>query len=724
MLPGKRLLLENLSPTSLLESCKSIKQALQIHAQIILTGLHHQIFSLSRLVSFLALSGFRDGLDHSRLLFSQIDHPNLFIWNTMIRGYSRSESPHEAIVLYKSMMAKGIVSPNNFTYPFLLNSCSRLSSGDPGREIHCHIMKNGFESDLFIRNSLIHFYSSFGSLEHARNIFDGSLIRDLVSFNTLINGLARGGRPADALFLFGEMRVWGIEPDEFTYVALLSACSVLNDPKIGKKIHLFVYRKLSFDASKVLLKSALVDMYAKCGLMEMADRVFSTMSGGESTAAWSSMVTGYARCGDILKARQFFDQMHERDLVSWTAMISGYSQMGWYREALELFVEMEGMGIKPDEVTIVAVLSACARLGALDSGRRLHHQYIENGFFDCSAILCTAIVDMYAKCGSIDVALDIFHGIPGKLKTVFLFNSMLSGLAQHGLGKTAMRVLREMESVGLRADEVTFVSALCACSHGGLVEEGNKLFYSMVNDHGIKPQIEHYGCMVDLLGRGGHLKEAYEFIQEMPFEANSVIWRALLGACRIHGNVGMGEVAGKKLLELDPDHGARYVLLSNMLADVNQWEEARRVRKLMEDRGIQKPPGWSFIELNGTLHWFLASDNSHPQAKDIKLMLEDMSKRLKSAGYVPDTAHVLFDIDQEEKEIVVSHHSEKLALAFGLINFSPEATIRIVKNLRICGDCHSAFKLLSEIFRREIVVRDTIRFHHFKKGLCSCMDYW
>ena len=271
------------------------------------------------------------------------------------------------------------------------------------------------------------------------------------------------------------------------------------------------------------------------------------------------------------------------------------------------------------------------------------------------------------------------------------------------------------------------MGALCACSHSGLLDEGKKLFDSMFNafGFGIKPRMEHYGCMVDLLGRYGCLEEAYDLVQKMPFAANSVIWRALLSACRTHGNVEIGEIAGQKLLEMEASHGARYVLLSNMLADANQWEEAGQVRKAMEDHGIRKPPGWSYIELiNGTLHRFLASDKSHPHGKEIEVMLKDMAMRLKSAGYVPNTAQVMFDIDEEEKETVVSFHSEKLALAFGLIYCSPTEIIRIVKNLRICIDCHKVFKLVSQIYGREITVRDTIRFHHFRNGSCSCMDFW
>ncbi|XVF07841.1 hypothetical protein REPUB_Repub06bG0174500 [Reevesia pubescens] len=570
----------------------------------------------------------------------------------------------------------------------------------------------------------MHFYSVFKRLNDAQIVFEGSLVRDIVSYNTMINGFALVGQPDPALRLFRKMQDFGIQPDEFTFVALLSVFSSLNESRIGKQIHGFIYRNLCCIDSNVLLKTAILDMYAKCGLMDLAERVFSSMPISKSTAAWSSMVSAYARRGETEAARRMFDQMDQRDVICWTAMISGYSQSGQYSEALELFLQMESLGIRPDDVTIAAVLSACARLGALTFGERLHSRYIEGELCSQNIMISTALIDMYSKCGKIDSALDIFHRVPKDLRSVSLFNSMISGLAQHGLGESALAVFREMESIGLRPDSITFVAVLSACSHSGLIVEGRELFRLMLNVHGMKPHMEHYGCMVDLLGRDGCLDEAYFLIQTMPFEANSVIWRALLGACKLHGNVKIGEIASQKLIELEPDHGARYVLLSNMLANTNPWEQAGRVRKLMEDRGIHKPPGWSYTELQGTLHRFLASDKSHLQDKEIESMLHDMAIRLKSAGYVPNTSQVVFDVDDEEKETVVSYHSEKLALAFGLVNSSPGESIRIMKNLRVCGDCHTAFKLLSEIYRREIIVRDAIRFHHFRNGSCSCKDFW
>ncbi|XVF76382.1 hypothetical protein PTKIN_Ptkin13bG0262100 [Pterospermum kingtungense] len=620
----------------------------------------------------------------------------------MIRGFSLGESPEKALVFFSSMLHQENRPPNNFTFPFLLNSCARLSTLKPGIQVHSHVIKFGFDLDLYVSNALMHFYSVFKCINDAHIVFEGSLVRDLVSYNTLINGFALVGKPDPALLLFREMQDFGIQPDGFSFVALLSAFSSLNESRIGKEIHGFAYRKLCSIDSNVLLKTAILDMYAKCGLMDLAERVFSSMPSSKTTAAWSAIV-GCAPNGETEAARTMIGQMDQRDVICWTAMINGYSQSGMYSEALELFVQMEDLGIRPDEVTLAAVLSACAGVGALTFGERLHRSCIEGELCSRNVILSTALIDMYSKCGNIDSALDMFHRIPKDLRTVPLFNSMIYGLAQHGLGESALAVFKEMELIGLRPDRVTFEAVLSACSHSGSIEEGMELFRLKSNVYGIKPHMEHYSCMVDLLGRDGCLDEAYDLIQSMPFEANSVIWRALLGACKLHGNVRIGEVASEKLTSLEPNHGAHYILLSNMLANTNQWEQAGRVRKLMEDRGIQKPPGWSYTELQGTLHRFFTGDKSHLQDKGMESMLQDMTAHLKSAGYVPDTAEAVLDIDEEEKETVICYHSEKLALAFGLVNSTTGETIRITKNLRDCGDCHSAFKLLSKIYSREIM---------------------
>eukprot|EP00268_Persea_americana_P008399 TRINITY_DN13248_c0_g3_i1.p1 TRINITY_DN13248_c0_g3~~TRINITY_DN13248_c0_g3_i1.p1 ORF type:complete len:546 (-),score=106.73 TRINITY_DN13248_c0_g3_i1:95-1732(-) len=530
------------------------------------------------------------------------------------------------------MLARDPSSPNNFTFPFLLNSCARLSMIQPGRLVHSHVIKLGFESDSFIANSLIHLYCVFVEFDCARQVFDEMCnCADLVSFNTLVSGYARGGRPADGLRLFQEMQVAGVVPDEYTIVALLSACSAMCDVKIGMQLHLFMYKSLgvNLDASNMLLKGALVNMYAKCGLMEMADRVFRTMGSEKNAAGLSSMVSGYAKCGEIDVARRLFDKMPERDVVSWTAMIGGYSQAGHYNEALKLFIEMEGAGVKPDEITMVTVLSACAQLGALDFGKKIHRN-VENRFFDKNVILITAIVDMYAKCGSIESALRVFYSVAEKSRTLFLFNCMISGLAQHSNFKKALEIFEEMQSAGLRPDSSTFIGLLCACSHGGHIEEGKKLFDSMFKEHGIDPQVEHYGCMVDLLGRAGLLSDSEEIINQMPMKpAAPALWGALLSACRTHSNFELGETVGRRLIELEPRDVGPYVLLSNIYASAGRWDDVEKVRKLMKEKRLLKNAGFSLVDLDRSVHGLFAEDNSAHKKSMVYSMLSEMGTQMK-----------------------------------------------------------------------------------------------
>ncbi|RDX89044.1 Pentatricopeptide repeat-containing protein, mitochondrial, partial [Mucuna pruriens] len=630
---------------AVLASCKTIHQALQLHAHVVVTGRHHDPFLMTTLISFFATAS-STGLRHSHLLFSRIPNPDLFLFNVMIRAFSLSPTPQHALSLYKSMLsASPSISPDTFTFPFLLKSCANSSRPKLGLLLQTHVIKSGFASDIFVVNALLHFYFVFWDACNACKVFDESPVRDCVSYNTMINGLARVGRASCSIRVFGEMRGLCVEPDEYTLVGLLSACSSLEDHGTGRVVHGLVYRKFGCLGGNELLMNSLVDMYAKCGCLEVAEKVVSG-NGKSGVAAWTSLVTAYALCGKVEVARRLFDQMGERDVVSWTAMISGYCHAGCFHEALELFVQLEGLGMEPDEVAVVAALSACARLGALELGRRIHLKY-DGESWHCGhhwGFTC-AVVDMYAKCGSIDTALDVFYRTSDDMKTTFLYNSIVSGLAHHGLGELAMALFEEMRLLGLGPDEVTFVALLCACGHSGLVDDGKRLFESMLSVYGVSPQMEHYGCMVDLLGRAGRLNEAYCLIQNMPFKANAVIWRALLSACKVNGDVELAKLASQELLEMEQDHGARYVMLSNMLTLMDKHDEAASVRKAIDDVGIQKPPGWSYVEMNGALHKFLAGDKSHPEAKATELMLKDIDMGLKYIGHVIGAPKMVFDID-------------------------------------------------------------------------------
>ncbi|GAB4843315.1 hypothetical protein Ancab_013280 [Ancistrocladus abbreviatus] len=320
------------------------------------------------------------------------------------------------------------------------------------------------------------------------------------------------------------------------------------------------------------------------------------------------------------------------------------------------------------------------------------------------------------------MASQLFDEFPQKDK--LCYNTMIRGFASNGYGHLALELFERMKQQGLAPDDVTLVVTISACSHAGLVEEGHQLFESMEKDYGIKPKLEHYGCLVDLLGRAGWLQEAIEQIQRMHMKPNATLWRSLLGAARMHGNLEVGEVALQHLVELEPETSGNYVLLSNMYARINKWDDVNRVRRLMKDRGVFKMPGSSLIEIGGAMHEFLMGDKTHPRSKEIYIKLEEMNIRLQEYGHIPRTTEVLFDIEEEEKEDALSYHSERLAIAFGLVASESSAPIRILKNLRVCSDCHVITNLISKIYDREIIVRDRNRFHHFRNGTCSCLDYW
>lgn len=487
---------------------------------------------------------------------------------------------------------------------------------------------------------------------------------------------------------------------------------------IGRTVHGYVVR-LGF-TSDLFLQNTIVHMYSSSGLMDDAQRLFDKMP-QRDVVTWNILITQYTKWGEMEAAHELFDQMPERSVTSWTAMIAGYVQCKKPAEAIRLFGQMEEAGAEPNEVTVVGVLAACADLGAMDLGRRVH-DYLNQCGYQKNVRVCNTLIDMYIKCGCLEVAQKIFNDM--QERTIVSWSAMIGGLAMHGKAEAALSLFSKMTQIGLRPNNVTFVGLLHACSHMGLVDEGRRYFASMTRDYGIIPKIEHYGCIVDLLSRAGLLQEAYEFIKNMPIKPNGVVWGALLGGCRVHKNVDMGEEVIKHLLELDPLNDGYYVVLSNIYAEAGRWEDVAKVRRLMRNRGVKKTPGWSTITINGMVHEFLAGDSDHPQVEEVYNRWEELLEQLKQRGYVPDTSVVLLDMDEDQKENVLYRHSEKLAVVFGLMNTPPGTPLRIMKNLRVCADCHVTLKLISKIANRQIVVRDRNRFHCFEDGSCTCRDYW
>ncbi|WCJ40544.1 Pentatricopeptide repeat (PPR) superfamily protein [Euphorbia peplus] len=501
------------------------------------------------------------------------------------------------------------------------------------------------------------------------------------AYNTIIRTHAASS-PSLALHIFSRMRRAGIPADHFTFPSVLKACSRL---QIGLDLHALI-TKLGFN-SNIYAQNALINLYGSTGNVDSAFKVF--------------------------------DEMPQRDLISWSSMISSFSNNGFSREALDLFQQMQLDGnnnVKPDEITMLSVVSSVSNLGALELGKWVEG-YVCRNHLVRNVSLGTALVDMYSRCGSIDDSVRVFDEMSDR--NVKTWTVLINGLAVHGRSKEAIGVFNVMKRANLRPDHVTFTGVLVACSHGGLVDEGREIFRSIS-----EPTLEHYGCMVDVLCRAGKLQEAIEFVETMPHKANSVIWRTLLGACVTHKNLVLAENVKKKINELDPYHDGDYVLLSNAYGEIGRYTDKAEVRRSMREKKIGKKPGYSVLHVDEEIHEFVSGDRSHPESDEIRKFLVCVIDRIRDEGYISHVSNVFHDIEEEEKEHSLNYHSEKLAVAFSLLRFGDRRCIRIMKNIRTCNDCHRFMKHVSSKFDKEIIVRDRNRFHHFRNGACSCQDFW
>ncbi|CAH8345850.1 unnamed protein product [Eruca vesicaria subsp. sativa] len=564
----------------------SLNKLKQVHAFSIRHGVSISNPEMGKHLIFYLVS--LSSMSYAHKIFSNTEKPiNVFIWNTLIRGYAETNDSVSALSLYREMRASGFVKPDCHTYPFLLKAVAKIADVRLGETIHSVVIRSGFNSLIYVQNSLLHLYGNCGDVDSAFKVFDEMPVKDLVAWNSVINGFAENGKPNEALGLYKEMDSNGVKPDGFTIVGLLSACAKIGALALGKRVHVYMIKvglTRNLHSSNVLLDF-------------------------------------YARCGRVTEAKTLFSEMVEKNSVSWTSLIVGLAVNGFGKEAINLFKEMES----------------------------------KEGLLPC---------------------------------------------------------------------EITFVGILYACSHCGMVDEGFEYFRRMREEYKIEPRIEHFGCMVDLLARAGEVKKAYEYITKMSMQPNVVIWRTLLGACTVHGDSELAELARNKILQLEPNHSGDYVLLSNMYASEQRWSDVQKIRMKMLEDGVRKVPGHSLVEVGIRVHEFLMGDKSHPQSELIYAKLKEMSDRLRLEGYVPQISNVYVDVEEEEKEDALVYHSEKIAIAFMLISTPERAPIRVVKNLRVCADCHLAIKLVSKVYDREIVVRDRSRFHHFKDGSCSCQDYW
>ncbi|XP_010252400.1 PREDICTED: pentatricopeptide repeat-containing protein At1g31430 [Nelumbo nucifera] len=607
-----------------LQNCKSMKELKQIQSQIFRVGLHQNRDALNKLMVFCTDPN-SGNLRYAERIFSYIQEPCLFIFNLMIKTFAKKGNFRKVLLLFNRLREDDL-SPDNFTYPFVLKAIGCLRAVSEGRNIHGFIVKTGFEFDSYVRNSLMDMYAEMGDMETLRRLFEEMSQRDAISWNVLISGYVKSGRFDDALSVFQQMKQQSfVRPDEATVVSTLSACVALGNVELGKEIHLYIDRELEFTT---VIRNALLDMYSKCGYLSLARQIFDEMP-DKNVISWTSMVSGYVNCGQLDEARELFDRTPVRDVILWTAMINGYVQYNQFDKALTLFREMQMKRVKPDKFTLVALLTGCAQLGALEQGKWIHG-YIDENMVTIDAIVGTALIDMYAKCGCIEKSIEIFKRIEEKDRASW--TAIICGLAMNGQTTKALELFSEMKLVGVKPDDITFIGVLSACSHGGLVEEGRRHFDSMRKLYQIEPKLEHYGCFIDLLGRAGLLNEAEEFIEKIPSDNIGIVvplWGALLGACRIHGNVEMGERVARHLDGIESNNSGVHTLLANIYAAADRWEDVTKVRKKMKELGIKKVPGCSLIEVNGIVHEFLVGDTSHEEMKEICSTLHHMAKLLQ-----------------------------------------------------------------------------------------------
>ncbi|KAK3161170.1 hypothetical protein QOZ80_1BG0073240 [Eleusine coracana subsp. coracana] len=667
---------------------EGLRKGKEVHGHMLRTGLTDVKIAVSNgLVNMYAKCG---AIVNASKVFQLMEERDRISWNTIISALDQNNDCEEATMHYH-LMRQGSIIPSNFAVISCLSSCAGLRLLTAGQQVHCDAVKCGLDLDTSVSNALVKMYGECGAMSECWKVFNSMTEHDEVSWNSVMGVMASSQAPiSESVDAFSNMMRSGLTPNKVTFVNLLAALSPLSVLEMGKQVHAMVLKHGITEDNAV--DNALISCYAKSGDMNSCEHLFSKMSG-------------------------------RRDAVSWNSMIAGYIYNGNLQEAMDCVWFMVHSDQMMDCCTFSIILNACASVAALDRGMEMHAYGIRS-HLGSDVVVESALLDMYSKCGRVDYASKVFNSMTQRNE--FSWNSMISGYARHGLGRKALEIFEEMQRSRESPDHVTFISVLSACSHAGLVEIGLK-YFEMMGGHGIIPRIEHYSCVIDLLGRAGKLDKIKEYIQRMPMKPNALIWRTVLVACRQSkdgAKIDLGREASRMLLEIEPQNPVNYVLASNFHAATGMWEDTAKARAAMRQVAVRKEAGRSWVTLCDGVHTFIAGDRSHPNSKEIYEKLNFLLHNIRNIGYVPLTEYALYDLEEENKEELLSYHSEKLAVAFVLTRSSSGSPIRIMKNLRVCGDCHTAFRYISQIVHRQIILRDSIRFHHFEDGKCSCEDYW
>ncbi|KAF3433746.1 hypothetical protein FNV43_RR24849 [Rhamnella rubrinervis] len=656
----------------------------EIHDCAIQEELHSDVLVATPIITMYARCG---EIEKAKMLFEELQGRDLIACSALVSACVQSGYPEVALSLFRDMQNENL-KPDWVALTSILSACAELSSVKLGKSIHCYAIKTSIDCDTPTGTALVSMYAKCGYFTPALTLFNRMPYKDVVTWNALINAYTQNGDPYHTMEMFQKLQLSGIHPDAGTMVGLVPACTLLNDLDQGACIHGQIIKN-GFE-SDTHVKNALISMYAKCETLSSAEFLFN---------------------GTQLM----------KDEVSWNVMIAGYVQSGHAKEAISAVHQMKLENLRPSLVTFVSILPAAAYLSALREGMGFHASIIKMGFLS-NTLVSNSLIDMYAKCGRLDLSEKCFNEM--KNKDTVSWNAMLTGYAVHGKGDCAVSLFSLMQNSHVRVDSLSFISVLSACRHAGLVEKGRKIFQSMHEEHHLEPNLEHYACLVDLLGRAGLFDETLSLIKKMPMKPDAAVWGALLGACRMHSNVKLAEVALDHLVELEPENSTNYIVLSNIYARSGRWGDVDKTRSKINDSGLKKTPGCTWVEVKNRVHAFQVGDQSHPQLESMHLLWNNLLEKMEKMGYIPDRSCVLQNVEEEDKDLFLHNHSERLAITFALLNTEPGSTIHLVKNLRVCVDCHTATKYIAKITNRSIIVRDAIRFHNFEDGTCSCKDYW
>ncbi|XP_068656545.1 putative pentatricopeptide repeat-containing protein At1g69350, mitochondrial [Aristolochia californica] len=663
------------SVTQACASLGSLKVAKFAHGYVVRREFDFQELLETSLISMYGKCG---DIGSAEKLLTHKDSSRVDLWMAMILSYNERASFQEAIDTFVKMQ-KFNVEPNEITIMDILFSCSQLGYLREGKSVHGVVIRKGMDPRFnLMGSSLVDLYGGCGKMVYCCHVFDNVQEKTVMLWNSLIAVYARNGIPEEALTHYIQMQVQGLHPDTFTLAASLSACGHICCSVLGSQIH--GYAAKSGTLSNVFVSNSLISMYCKCGLLDIAHEIFSILE--------------------------------KKDVITWNSLISGFVQNGNSIQAMYHFGRMYSEGLGMDTATFISVIQACAHLGSLGKGRLIHNKLVAFGF-KTNKFVDTALVDMYSKCGDLDTARRVFDHM--KERSLVSWSSIIGGYGMHGQIKTAISLFSQMVELGIEPNEATFMIILSACSHSGSVEEGQFYFEMMQSKFCIVPNLDLCTCMVDLLSRAGHVESAYNFIKTMEITPNASVWGALLNGCRIHRRMDMADKIQAEISDIESPSPGHFVLLSNIYAECGKRESQGKVRLMMNDRGMRKVPGFSVIEMDQRIFRFRARDVSHPQRKEIYTFLESLQ------SLAQDRPDVLESAFSDENAL---SHSERLAIAFGIMNTKAGTVLRISKNLRVCGSCHSFTKFVSKITSRDIIMRDLNRFHHFNSGSCSCGEYW